>query len=81
MKQRVICVRNQTIERGLLYDMVQVGKQYDMARIRLVDYEGNMYPDNTYCYIYEGSSYFRVPLELFELVDEYRNKKIDSIIK
>lgn len=32
MKERVICVRDRIIEHDLLYDMVQVGKQYDMAR-------------------------------------------------
>lgn len=79
MKKRVICVKNCT-EDNIVFDMVQIGKQYDMARIRLVDDEGNIYPDD-YCYIYEGLNTWRVPLELFELLDEHREKKIDSIIK
>ena len=80
MKKRVICVKNCT-EDNIVFDMVQIGKQYDMARIRLVDNEGNMYPEHYNCYIYEGLNTWRVPLELFELLDEHREKKIDSIIK
>ncbi len=80
MKKRVICVKNCT-EDNIVFDMVQIGKQYDMARIRLVDDEGNMYPDDYNCYIYEGLNTWRVPLELFESLDEHREKKIDSIIE
>lgn len=79
MKKRVICVKNCT-EDNIVFDMVQIGKQYDMARIRLVDDEGNIYPSDE-CYIYEGLNTWRVPLELFESLDEHREKKIDSIIK
>lgn len=82
MKKRVICVKNYIIHEGekIFYDLVQVGKQYDLARIRLVDDDGNIYPSDE-CYIYEGLNTWKVPLEFFEDLDKYREKKIDSIIK
>jgi hypothetical protein len=82
MKKRVICVKNYIIYEGekIVYDMVQIGKQYDMAHIRLVDDEGNIYPSDE-CYIYEGLNTWKVPLIFFEDLDEYRNRKIDNIIK
>jgi hypothetical protein len=77
---KVICVKN-TIEvddEVLVNDMVQVGKIYDMERILYTD--ENAW-DLWNCYIYDGENIWRLPLEFFESLDEYRNKKINNILK
>ena len=79
--KKVICVKN-TIEiedeEDIVSDIVQIGKIYDMERILYTD-------DNSWdlweCYIYDDSGYtWRLPLNFFELLDEYRNKKINNIL-
>lgn len=79
--RKVICVKN-TIkieyEEDIVSDIVQIGKIYDMQRIYYTD-------DNSLdlwdCYIYDDNRYtWRLPLEFFELLDEYRNKKINNIL-
>ena len=33
------------------------------------------------CYIYDGDNIWRLPLEFFEPLDEYRSKKINNILE
>jgi hypothetical protein len=78
--EKVICIKN-TLDVGdevLVNDMVQVGKIYDMERILYTDENSwDMYN----CYIYDGENIWRLPLEFFETLDEYRNKKINNILE
>jgi hypothetical protein len=78
--EKVICIKN-TLEiedEILVNDMVQVGKIYDMSRILYTD-ENSW--DLWNCYIYDGDNIWRLPLEFFEPLDEYRSKKIDNILE
>jgi hypothetical protein len=80
--EKVICIKN-TLEIGdeiLVNDMVQVGKIYDMQRILYTDVEYNSW-DLWNCYIYDGDNIWRLPLEFFEPLDEYRSKKINNILE
>ena len=77
---KVICIKN-TIEFEddvIVSDLVHIGKMYDMQRILCTD-------ENTWdlwnCYIYDDGNIWRLPLEFFEPLDEYRNKKIDNILE
>ena len=78
--EKVICIKN-TLEiedEILVNDMVQVGKIYDMSRILYTD-ENSW--DLWNCYIYDGDNIWRLPLEFFEPLDEYRSKKINNILE
>jgi hypothetical protein len=78
--EKVICIKN-TLEIDdeiLVNDMVQVGKIYDMERILYTD-ENSW--DLWNCYIYDGNNIWRLPLEFFEPLDEYRSKKINNILE
>lgn len=79
---KVICIKN-TLEIDdelLVNDMVQIGKIYDMQRIYYNDIEDNSW-DLWNCYIYDGDNIWRLPLEFFEPLDEYRSKKINNILE
>jgi hypothetical protein len=81
---KVICIKN-TLEiedEILVNDMVQVGKIYDMQRILYTDDQelGNSW-DLWNCYIYDGDNIWRLPLDFFEPLDEWRNKKINNILE
>lgn len=75
---KVICVKNtiHTDDDVIVNDMVHIGKVYDMQRILYTD-ENSW--DLWNCYIYDEGNIWRLPLEFFEPLDEYRNKKIDNI--
>lgn len=78
--EKVICIKN-TLEiedEILVNDMVKVGKIYDMSRILYTD-ENSW--DLWNCYIYDGDNIWRLPLEFFEPLDEYRSKKINNILE
>lgn len=81
MMKKVICIKN-TIEIEndvIVSDMVEIGKIYDMERIIYGD-------DNSFdlydCLIYDNDNIhiWRLPLNFFEPLDEYRNRIIDNIL-
>lgn len=74
---KVICVRNTHEQSGLVSTLIQVGKVYDMQRILYTD--ENAW-DLWNCYIYDNDNIWTLPLEFFESLDEYRDKKINNIL-
>jgi len=80
MMKKVMCIKN-TIEFEndvIVSDMVEVGKIYDMEHIIYGD-------DNSFdlydCLIYDNDNIWRLPLNFFEPLDEYRSRIIDNILE
>ena len=78
---KVICIKNTFDVDGeiLVNDMVQVGKIYDMQRILSTDVEDNSW-DLWHCYIYDGDNIWKLPLDFFEPLNEWREKQINKIL-
>ena len=78
---KVICIKNtfDVDDEILVNDMVQVGKIYDMQRILSTDVEYNSW-DLWNCYIYDGDNIWRLPLDFFEPLNEWREKQINKIL-